>query len=154
VKPLSVILRLGAVAVLMAVCAGPGQSQDPRLPPTFGSTSLRAGFLPDPYSKAVIAGGRRQIAVGGLTMWVADAPDFSVNYTAGILPLTFYVRSRADTTLLIRLPDGTWVADDDSDGNLNPVIKLNQPQSGRYDIWVGTFNRGNPAATLYITELR
>jgi len=92
--------------------------------------------------------------VGGVKMQVANAPDFSVNYTAGILPLAFYVRSRADTTLLINLPDGTWIADDDSDGNFNPVIKLNRPQTGRYDIWVGTFNGGNPAATLYITELR
>jgi hypothetical protein len=147
-------LRLGVVAGLVAICAVPGQSQTPSLAPTFGSTNLRAGFLPDPYTRAVTAGGVKQVTVGGVKMQVANAPDFSVNYTAGILPLTFYVRSRADTTLLINLPDGTWIADDDSDGNLNPVIKLNRPQSGRYDIWVGTFNGGNPAATLYITELR
>jgi hypothetical protein len=148
-------LRLCAVAVLAAICSGNAQSQNPNLAPTFGSINLRAGFLPDPFEKGVIAGGPRQIVTGGgLRMWVANAPDFSVNYTAGNFPLTFYVRSRADTTLLINLPDGTWVADDDSDGNLNPVIKLGRPQSGRFDIWVGTFNPGNPAATLYITELR
>jgi hypothetical protein len=147
-------LRLGAIALLLAVCAGQGQSQDPDLAPTFGSKSLRSGFAPDPFSKDVTAGGKKQVTKGGVTMWIANAPDFSLKYTAGNLPLTFYVRSKADTTLLINLPDGTWMADDDSDGNLNPVIKLARPRSGRYDIWVGTINRGGPAATLHISELR
>jgi hypothetical protein len=102
----------------------------------------------------VSAGGSKQVTVGGVKMWVGYAPDFSLNYTAGNLPLTFYVRSKADTTLLINLPDGTWMADDDSDGNLNPVLKLARPRSGRYDIWVGTLTPGLPAATLYISELR
>jgi hypothetical protein len=153
-KTLTVIRRVGVAALLAAVCAVTAEAQDATLAPTFGSTTLRPGFLPDPYAKAVVAGGAKQVTVGNVKMWVAKAPDFSVNYTKGILPLTFYVRSKADTTLLINLPDGTWVADDDSDGSRNPVIKLNRPQSGRYDIWVGTFNGGNPDATLYITELR
>ena len=87
-------------------------------------------------------------------MWITDAPDFRLNYTAGNLPLTFYVRSKADTTLLINLPDGTTIADDDSDGNLNPVLKLSRPRSGEYDIWVGTITQENAAATLHISELR
>ncbi len=145
---------LGAIAVLLGVCAGPGQSQDPKLAPTFGSKTLQSGFTPDPFSKDVTAGGKKQVTVGGVKMWIANAPDFSVNYKAGDLPLTFYVRSTADTTLLINLPDGTWIADDDSDGNLNPALKVARPRSGRYDIWVGTINQGNPQATLHITELR
>jgi hypothetical protein len=147
-------LRLGAIAVLLTICAGPGQSQDPKLAPSYGSKSLKSGFTPDPFSKDVIAGGDKEVTVAGVKMRVANAPDFSLNYTAGNLALSFYVRSKADTTLLINLPDGTWISDDDSDGNLNPALKLNRPRSGRYDIWVGTINRGSPAATLYITELR
>ena len=120
----------------------------------YGSKSLRSGFTPDPFSKDLTAGGGKQVTVAGVTMWVANEPDFSLDYTAGNLPLTFYVRSKADTTLLIKLPDGTWIADDDSDGSLNPLIKLARPRSGRYDIWVGTMNGGLAPATLYISELR
>ncbi len=150
----STVVRLFAVVLLVAVTASAGRSQNPALAPTFGAANLRVGFVPDPYTVAIVAGGGRQITVNGFKMSVANAPDFSINYTAGVLPLTFYVRSAADTTLLINLPNGTWIADDDSDGNLNPGFKINRPMSGRYDVWVGTFAGGNPRATLYISELR
>ena len=56
--------------------------------------------------------------------------------------------------MLINLPDGTWIADDDSGGNLNPLLKFAKPQSGRYDIWVGTIGKENASAKLIITELK
>ena len=53
------------------------------------------------------------------------------------------------------LPDGTWIADDDSGGKLNPLIKLEKPKSGQYDIWVGSFKENElPKAKLMITELK
>jgi hypothetical protein len=143
------ILSLGLAALLVGVFASRGESQNGNLIPL-----LQAGFQPDPYAVNVMAGGARQVKVDGVRMWVSNTPDFSFDYQAGTVPLTFYVRSRADTTLLIRLPNGNWIADDDSDGNLNPAIKLRRPPSGRYDVWVGTVQPNNAAATLYITELR
>jgi hypothetical protein len=147
-------LRVSLLAGIAFLCTGRADTQDRSLKPTFGSVELRSGFLPDPYVKNVIAGGSIQTDLGGVKSNVANAPDFKLYYTAGSLPLTIYVESAADTTLLINLPDGTWVADDDSGGNLNPLLKFNNPQSGRYDIWVGTFKGGNPPATLKISELR
>ena len=86
---------------------------------------------------------------------MTKAPDFKLSYTAGNFPLTIHVESEADTTLLINLPDGTWVANDDqAPGNLNPLLKFAKPMSGRYDIWVGTFGKENAKATLKITELK
>jgi len=67
--------------------------------------------------------------------------------------LTIRAESAADTTLLINLPDGSWVADDDSGGKLNPSITFAKPQSGRYDIFVGTIKNENAPATLIVTEL-
>jgi Caspase domain len=84
---------------------------------------------------------------------VAKAPDFSLQYTKGQYPLTFKVKSVGDTTLLIILPDGKWVADDDSGGGFDPLIRLANPQSGRYDIYVGTHRKDPLPATLYITEV-
>jgi hypothetical protein len=148
------VLRVGVVAALVCLYAGLATAQDISLNPTFGSVTLKAGFLPDPYTKEVVAGGPIQTNKGGVRAWIANAPDFKLYYTAGNFPLTIHVDSAADTTLLINLPDGTWIADDDSGGNLNPLIKLARPQSGRYDIYVGTFNRENARAKLYITELK
>jgi hypothetical protein len=141
------------VACLLGLHDSIGQT--PNLKPTFGVVELKSGFLPDPYVKEVIAGGEKKTNLGGVQAWVADRPDVTLIYTAGKFPLTFYVDCPEDTTLLIRLPDGTWLADDDSGGNLNPLIKINNPRSGRYDIWVGTFQEKRlPRAKLYITELK
>jgi hypothetical protein len=149
-------LRLGVIAVVgcLCLCAGRGDSQDPSLNATYGSVSLKAGFTPDPFTRKVVAGGPIQTKLGGVTAWVAKAPDFKLNYTAGSYALTIRAESAADTTLLVNLPDGTWVADDDSGGDQNPQLKFAKPQSGRYDIWVGTFNKDNAPATLIITELK
>lgn len=129
-------------------------SPDPNLNPTFGSTTLKAGFTPDPYVKMLTAGGPLKTSLGGVNAQVAKAPDFRLNYFAGNYPLTIRVESSADTTLLINLPNGQWIANDDAGGNQNPLIRLARPQSGRYDIWVGTYNAGNARATLKITELK
>src|SRR5262249_3443848 len=131
--------RLGMVVVVVALCAGRAATQNRELDPTYGSVQLKAGFLPDPFQKQLTAGGPIQTNLGGVSAFTADAPDFKLFYQAGNFPLTIYAESRSDTTLLINLPDGNWVADDDSGGNLNPLIRFAKPQSGRYDIWVGTF---------------
>ena len=106
------------------------------------------------YSSARWACCLQVCSTDSVTAWVAKAPDFRLNYTAGKFALTIYAESKADTTLLINLPDGKWVADDDSGGNLNPLVKFDKPQSGQYDIWVGTFGKENAPAVLKITELK
>jgi hypothetical protein len=125
---------------------------DYNLPPTYGSVELKADFQPDPFVKELVAGGELHTNLGGVSAFVARAPDFSLHYTAGRFPLTIHVKSVGDTTLLINRPDCTWVADDDSGGDLDPLIRFDKPQSGRYDIYVGSYRPELVAATLYITE--
>ena len=100
-------------------------------------------------------GGPIKTNLGGVTAYVAKAPDYRLEYKAGDFPLTFHVKSKGDTTLLINLPDGTWIADDDGGGFPNPLIKIANPKSGIYDIYVGTIKKdeADAKATLYITEL-
>ena len=146
--------KLFTVLTLMGFVPSMANAQDARLRPTYGSANLIVGFAPDPYVVNITAGGRIRTNLGGVGSWVANAPDFKLYYRAGKLPLTISVESPADTTLLINLPDGTWVANDDGAGNRNPVIRLARPMSGRYDIWVGTYNGGLAPARLKITELQ
>jgi hypothetical protein len=146
---------LAAVVVISLLACSRAHAQgdpDPNLKPTFGAVTLKAGFLPDPFTKDLQAGGDLKTNLGGVNAFVARAPDFSLNYTAGKYALTFHVKSVGDTTLLINLPDGSWIADDDSGGNLDPLIRIAKPTSGRYDIFVGTYRKGILPATLHITE--
>ena len=89
--------------------------------------------------------------------WIARAPDYRVNWTAGsgALPLIFSVSSDADTVLVVNDAQGAWHCDDDG-GNmgLNPAITITAPVSGQYDVWVGTFAQGDlQDSTLNVSEL-
>ena len=155
VASMRLALVVMVAAGMVALFTGHASTQDPNLKPTFGSVKLEAGFEPDPYAKKVIAGGPIETKLGGVKAYVAKEPDFKLEYKAGKFALTIHVESEADTTLLINLPDGTWVANDDqAEGNLNPLLKFEKPQSGRYDIWVGTFKKDTAPAVLKITELK
>jgi len=128
------------------------------LPPNYGQTTLASGFVPDPATLSITSGGPVDVNYlgGGCVGFATQAPDYSVNYTAGAFPtLRFYfiADSAGDTALVINTPGGSYVCVDDSFGTLNPTIDFNSPSSGRYDIWVASYD---PAAvisgTLYITE--
>jgi hypothetical protein len=146
--------------------------------PNFGGGNLRTGFTPDPWGFPLTAGGGRN-AVNVADLGITDAatgqrcgrsfvtrrPDFNFTFQGGSsFPMVrFYVitSNGADATLLINQPDTRWRCNDDhgraSDGwgnPLMPAIDFRNPASGRYDIWVGTYDASsrNPA-NLYVTEL-
>ncbi len=148
---------LTAGCMSVAVLASAALAQDYTEAPSFGRVSLSSGFTPDPYVRNLTAGGsiRAQDRFSDCRGYIANAPDFSVNYTAGSLPLIFTVDSDADTTLVINGPDARWYCDDDgAESPLNPLVRFSNPQSGRYDIWVGTYSRGaGVPATLFVSEL-
>ncbi|MDQ1155598.1 hypothetical protein [Brevundimonas sp. SORGH_AS_0993] len=125
------------------------------LNPNYGSTHLSSGFTPDPFTKPIRAGGSTQASQvrSDCEGAVSSAPDFQLFYEAGSLDLTFSVAASEDTTLLINTPGGRWLCDDDSGGDLDPKITVNSPESGRYDVWVGAYNKRMVQSTLSISEL-
>ena len=126
------------------------------LPPVSGSTALTSGFVPDPYTVGVTAGGPANVSYlgGGCVGYTTAAPSFSLNYTSGAFPtLRFYFVGGGDTTMIINSPNGSYYCVDDSFGTLNPTIDFNSPSSGRYDVWIATYSQGaSVGGTLYITE--
>ncbi|MDX2161940.1 MAG: SH3 domain-containing protein [bacterium] len=126
------------------------------LPPVFGSTALTSGFVPDPFTVAITAGGPANVSYlgGGCTGNTTSAPSFSVTYTPGAFPLLrFYFVGSGDTTMTINAPNGSYFCNDDSFGTFSPTIDFNSPTSGRYDIWIGTFSAGaSISGTLNVTE--
>jgi hypothetical protein len=136
--------------------AGAAVAQSPDGEPVYGSVTLEAGFADDPHVVSIAAGGNVDASSlgGGCVGMIGDPPDFDLYYTPGSLPLYISASSDSDISLVVNLPDGSWICDDDSAGNLNPGITLDSPQDGLYDIWIGNLSgSGNPDSTLYISEL-
>lgn len=149
-------LAAGAAALALTAIAGAAVAQDYSLPAVSGGVTLNAGFDPDPYRVSVTPGGsiEAQYAVSSSCRgYISNAPDFELTYRAGNWPLIITVAASADTTLVINGPDGQWYCDDDSGEGTNPLIRFGNPQSGTYDIWIGTYRGGLSSGTLLITEI-
>jgi len=148
-----------AAAVALGLLAAPAYAQqlNSGATGTYGQVSLTSGFQPDPHNTSVSAGGSYDAS--GITAncggYINTRPSFSLRYRAGEYPLFIGAVSDADTTIVVRAPDGQWSCDDDGGGNLNPVVSWTSPISGRYQIWVGRFGVENEtaAATLHISEV-
>jgi hypothetical protein len=137
--------------------AAPATAQDFNADPNFGTVNLRTGFTPDPQVVAIRSGGEinAQTVSSACAGFISSAPDVRLNFTAGSLPLILSVAANADTTLVVNGPDGRWYCDDDGGVNgTNPMVRFNAPQSGRYEIWIGTYgNASLQPGQLYISEL-
>lgn len=144
-------------ALVASLLTGTALAQDASMSPTYATLNLNAGFSPDPARVQVQSGGVNDASrVGnGCSGYVASGPDIRINYTAGSLPLTISAVSGADTTLVVNLPNGNWVCNDDGNGTgLNPQLRFERPLSGQYDVWVGTLaDNSNHPATVLVSEL-
>lgn len=150
------LVRSLAAAAVLLVAAAPSAFAQPNTTQsgTYGQVSLNTGFEPDPHSVTVTAGGAFDASTLGsdCTGHIAQRADYTLRYRSGSLPLIVSVTSDADTTLAVRAPNGTWYCNDDGQG-LNPVVRIEHPASGRYQIWVGTFGTDNAPAVLNISEI-
>jgi hypothetical protein len=145
------------------VATGAAQAQCPATGQPGQQFALAEGFTPDPNRHRVTAGGDLDLSrcpgVPGRG-WVTFRPDFIVRYqthtgATSRKTLTFRVESSADTILLINDPGNRWHWDDDLGKNRNARIRFPNARSGRYDIWVGTYKKGQrPSAQLSISEIK
>ncbi len=151
------LLAAGAMLATMAVAAPASAQPSTSADPNFGTINLNAGFNNDPRVIRVVSGGATPASSVGSNCagYVSRAPDVRLNYRSGSLPLIISADSSDDTTLIVNGPDGRWYCDDDGGVNgLNPSIRFNSPQSGRYEIWIGSYRQGqNSEARLHISEV-
>jgi hypothetical protein len=124
-------------------------AQDPSASPSYGEVSLSAGFMPDPHSVSVTAGGSADASSlgAGCVGSIASAPDFRLVWGGG--PATIKFTADGDTTLVINGADGSWLCADDVDG-VNPAVVIDG--AGTYDIFVGSYGGAMIPGTLEITE--
>lgn len=154
------IKHLLAGSVIALGLAAGSSAQDINADPIYETVSLSAGFIPDPETVAVAAGGSNSAenAAPGCAGNISTSPDvrliFDASNSATAAPLYISVDSNEDTTLVINAPDGQWYCNDDGGQGTNPAIIFGPAQSGRYEIWVGTYNAGDYAdAVLHISEI-
>jgi len=152
----SIILSAG-IAVTFAASAVVAAAQDTERPPVYGDLMLKARFREDPRVVAVRAGGEldaRRVAAD-CAGFVPVRPALRLTYEAERQPLIISVDADADTTLIVNGPDNQWYCNDDGGRGSNPSLRFDRPQSGRYEIWVGTRTSGaTRPARLHISEVQ
>lgn len=144
------MIRFMAVAALgLFIAAFPEQSYAcPN--PNINGTIVRASgeSLYDSIQLDVTAGGDNQIVPCKIPFrtdngdgYVTTSPDFTMDITQlGNYELEFRVVSECDSVLVLNTGTWSWYYDDDDNGNLDARIYLTRPQSGVFDLWVGTYN--------------
>jgi hypothetical protein len=156
-NPIRHAALLASVLLAASLAAQPASAQNVNGQPNYGTVNLRAGFTPDPNVRAVVSGGNiNATRLGGACRgFISSSPDVRLVYSNGSFPLIISVASSADTTLVVNAPDGRWYCDDDGGVNgLNPSLRFDNPPSGRYEIWVGSYSSGqNANARLHISEV-
>ncbi len=148
--------KLLAASALTLCLVAPAQAQDVNADPIYETVTLSGGFTPDPYVVNLSSGGTNDASKISPQCdgFVATSPDVRLNFQPGSLPLYISATSDEDTTLVINAPDGNWYCDDDSGGDLNPMVSFDNPMTGRYEIWVGTYGESaSYPAQLNISEI-
>lgn len=140
-------LILAAATLSVATVMGATGAIAQQAAPTYGEFRLDAQGLPDESLLSVVAGGEVEAAqragpdASDCKGFTAAAPDARLVWSGPAAGVRLSAVSNADTTLIVRGPDGAWLCDDDSGEDANPSISLTA-QAGRYDIWVGTYSQG------------
>lgn len=136
-----------------------GDQLDVSLEPYYGEYHLGTGFLPDPYRVSVTSGGTVPVSyIGGDCIgFAAQAPDYRLHWAeSGTELRVLFSASQPgdDTVLVVNRPDGSWTCNDDASANtVDPMVVLNNPLVGVYDIWVASYDEDAYIdGTLHITE--
>lgn len=120
---------------------------------SYGDIAVPAGSSGLVATLPIDAGGAddsAQLVSGCIGFINAELPDLTVTLQSTAAELVVSVRSAADTTLLVRKPDGTIHCDDDTEG-LNPAVRLPKAGAGSYDVWVGVIEQVFATAEVDVT---
>lgn len=133
-----VAFLLGVLAVLSARAMPTDAAEPP--PVSAGYVRLDAGFTPSPAFFVRDGGGTfdlRTAADHCQGFIDPDNPTFQFDYGGGALLLAIFALAEEDVSLAITNPAGETQCADYGFGQ-NPAIGFENPQAGRYLIWIGS----------------
>ncbi len=152
-------MRLFVLSLFGALTCSTAAIACPALNMSQGATTFGMDQLGAPQSVSLTAGGENQLDQCGLGMLgfgqFRSAPDYSFVVSGGAAQdVVLAVTSECDATMLVNTADGQWHFNDDANGNLDPrlVVPAGAALDGQVDVWLGTFNGGECAATLNIAQ--
>lgn len=145
------MLRNGLmIALLLALLAGGGAAlaQDAApsgAPATFGTVTLNGNFVLDPFLITVVGGGADPAADLGVNCagYVPPNPTLTLTLRDGPTEgLRIFAYSDADPILVVQLPSGEFVCNDDT-GPLvvDPTVEIPSAEAGDYHIWLGAYEQ-------------
>ena len=132
-----------------------GQGVDISAPARFGDATLNGGFLPDPWTRNLTAGGSvsaSDAVSSECRGYITAEPTVELDFDGSGL-LAIYTAGDADPVLAINRPDGSWVCDDDGADGFNAGLSFRGQTGGVYDIYIGTYSQGSEPTQLRISEL-
>lgn len=159
---------LAAVTLSPPTTGAQGGGLDAAAEPDRGIVYLSENFVPTSHPQWIITGTNVDVsrfsAVTGspdCRGWTRQKPDVTLIWSGQVdtLRILFVPQARpgdggrADTTLVVQKPDGTWVCNDNAAADkTEPLLALNAPAAGRYAIWVANKERISDLGVLIITR--
>jgi tetratricopeptide (TPR) repeat protein len=151
---IEISLAIAMVLNIAAASVGPASAQDYDLDAAYGDYEISAAG--QSHSVELTAGGTIDPSKLGAECegWIADAPDAQLHLLSTGAPLSFRVVGDFDSTLVVSESSGDWLCDDDSGGDSQAAITIENPDAGYYDVWVGVYDGSETyhTATLTISQ--
>ncbi len=161
IVPALVIAILTSAAVAMAqdsdttAAAGTIPSSPIANSSAYITVDLAAGFPLDPFFVSVNGGGNVDASTLSpeCSGMVSENPVLTLNWSGETDFARFFVYSDHNPSLVVELPDGSYVCNGDTSRMLlDPQVKLDAPASGIYKVWVGNDDKvGLIPSVLVIT---
>lgn len=111
-------------------------------PAAFITIDLEAGYPLDPLVVSLNGGGNIPASVYGdlCSGFIAENPTVTLNWAGETDFVEAFFYSDHDPVLVVETPTGDYLCNDDAnDLLLDPVLQLDNPEQGRYNIWVGSY---------------
>jgi len=118
---------------------------------------LTAGYPLDPFFVSVNGGGNldAEIAAPGCEGFISANPAIKVDWEGDADQIKAFFFSDHDPMLMVQTPDGQLLCNDDAnDQLLDPVVEITDPLTGTYEIWVGSFARGQLIPGILVLTTR
>ena len=136
------VLLAVVILITSGVLAQDDVPVDPGAEPAYVTINLEAGFVLDPFVVSVNGGGDVDVSVlgGDCVGFVNLNPTVKLEWTGEADFIEAFFFTDHDPVLVIQTPDGEFHCNDDANSLvLDPVIQIDNPQPGRYAVWVGSY---------------
>jgi hypothetical protein len=136
------LLILALVLALTSTARAQGDAATgSQTPAAYVTINLAAGFPLDPFLVSANGGGAVDASTlaPDCTGFIHTDPTVTVNWTGEADFIKAFFVSDHDPTLVIQTPDGAYLCNDDANALLlDPVVRIDEPAAGQYNVWVGS----------------